>query len=148
MRIALPIPFADAPRLAANQTEALLGGLLHKVYRAFDYRDEQAVYDTLAHSVSDNLLTDIYLETRRGLEIENQGGARARVLDVEVVAVESGEFRKDGFDARCTWIVSGSVGHWGHIHQRRNRYDASFTLSANGGTWKISALELLHEDSL
>lgn len=148
VRIVLPVPFAGAPTLAADQTEELLGSLLHNLYRAFDYRDEQTIYDMLARTVSGELLTDVYLETRRALEIENQGGARARVLEVELVAVTSGEFREDGFDARCTWIVSGSVGHWGHIHQRRNRYEASFTLSAADGSWKISGLRLLSEDRL
>jgi hypothetical protein len=31
----------------------------------------------------------------------------------------SGSFR-----SRATWNVHGSVGDWGHVHQRVNRYDA------------------------
>ena len=152
LRVAVPIPFAAAPALASDQSKELLGGLLHNIYRAFDHRREEVIYDTLAHSVAGELLADIYLETRRGLEVENQGGARARVEDVELVSVESTGFRdaEPGtmFDARCTWIVAGSVGHWGHIHQRRNQYEARFTVSSASGAWRLTGLELLSEERL
>ena len=37
------------------------------------------------------------------------------------------------------------MGHWGHIHQRRNQYDAELTIEPLDGTWKITGLELLDE---
>ena len=49
------------------------------------------------------------------------------------------------FEARCTWTVSGSVGHWGHLHTRQNQYDALLTITAMDGAWKITSLELLEE---
>ena len=137
------------PAIAAAETEVVLGGLLHNVYRAFDLREEGRIYDALERSVSGELLADVYLETRRGLELENQGGARARVKDVEILATATRGFRNSGveleLDLRGSWIVSGDVGHWGHLHQRRNRYDARFTLRFADGSWKIIALELLEE---
>ena len=33
----------------------LAGGLLHNIYRAFDYRGEEQIYDVLAKSVTGNL---------------------------------------------------------------------------------------------
>ena len=45
-------------------------------------------------------------------------------------------------------MVVGSVGHWGHIHQRRNRYTAEFTVRPVDGAWKIMGLELLDEERL
>ena len=53
-----------------------------------------------------------------------------------------------GFAALGTWNVAGSVGHWGHIHQRRNQYEARFTVEAIDGVWKITGLELLQEERL
>ena len=91
----------------------------------------------------------MYLETRRALEIENQGGARARVQAVEVVAADATPIGDGpGFKGLCTWNVAGSVGHWGHIHQRRNRYEAELTVEPVDGQWKITGLELLSEERL
>jgi hypothetical protein len=39
----------------------------------------------------------------------------------------------------------GSVGHWGHVHIRKNQYDANITVEPVGGTWKITDLELVEE---
>jgi hypothetical protein len=127
----------------------ILHGLLLNTYRAFDYREEDRIYDTLDQSVSGELLTDVYLETRRSLELENQGGARAKVKEVEVLSSESDPLPgATGFAALGTWNVAGSVGHWGHIHQRRNQYEARFTVEAIDGVWKITGLELLQEERL
>ncbi len=42
----------------------------------------------------------------------------------------------------------GSVGHWGHLHQRRNQYEAILTVKPVDGVWKITDLELLGEERL
>ncbi len=119
------------------------------MYHAFDFRDEELIYDTLAHSVHGDLLTQIYLETRRGLELASQGGARAKVKQVEMYEVEAKKGRTGrGFSARCTWNVSGSVGHWGHIHQRTNRYVADLRIEPVDGVWKVTDLEVLEEERL
>ena len=34
----------------------------------------------------------------------------------------------NGFTCRTVWTVAGSVGHWGHLHTRRNRYEAVLTV--------------------
>ena len=52
-----------------------------------DFREEEDVYDKLAISVSGDLLTDIYLQSRKSLQIEQAGGAATtgtqRVMDIE-----------------------------------------------------------------
>jgi hypothetical protein len=53
-----------------------------------------------------------------------------------------------GFVARSKWNVAGSVGHWGHIHQRTNQYVAEFVVQAIDGVWKITKLDLIHEERL
>ena len=94
------------------------------------------------------LLTDIYLEMRRGLELEKQGGARARVQQVDVTDLVV-QTRADGaLEAVATWVVTASVGHWGHVHQRKNQYHANLELLPIAGAWKLVALEVLTQERL
>ena len=134
-------------RVDDRRAEEIVTSLLHNVYRAFDFRDEETIYDTLAHSVSGDLLTQTYLETRRGLELASQGGARAKVQEIEMLGVDA-ESQGPGFRATSTWNVAASVGHWGHIHQRRNQYVAELTVEPVDGVWKITSLELIEEKRL
>jgi hypothetical protein len=50
-----------------ERAHEIVSALLYNVYRAFDFRDEEIIYDTLERSVTGDLLTQTYLETRRGL---------------------------------------------------------------------------------
>jgi hypothetical protein len=71
------------------------------------------------------------------------------VKEIELVRVESeGLDGGTGFLASCTWNVKGAVGHWGHIHQRTNQYQAEFRIQPVEGSWKITELELLQEERL
>ena len=135
-------------RLSDARARDLVSGLLHNVYLAFDYRDEERIYDVLARSVDGDLLTDIYLETRRGLEIQNQGGARAKVKELELIELETQAGPGGGIVAQVVWDVSGSVGHWGHIHGRSNRYRAGLGIRPVDGVWKLTSLDLLEEERL
>jgi len=131
-----------------EQAAELVGGLLHNIYRAFDFRQEEQIYDVLDQSVDGDLLVDIYLETRRGLELANQGGARAKVKNIEIIDLATRSGGDGGLLANVTWKVSGSVGHWGHIHQRQNQYEAELRIDPVEGTWKLTALELISEQRL
>ena len=126
----------------------ILGALLHNVYRAFDFRDEGTIYDVLERSVTGDLLAQIYLETRRGLELASQGGARAKVKEVALDALETAPAEDGAFTARATWQVSGSVGHWGHLHQRRNHYRADLTVAPVDGSWRLTRVEILEDELL
>jgi hypothetical protein len=148
-RVDVPVPFAGAPRVTDADASVIVSGLLRNVYHAFDRRDESVIYDTLERSASGDLLGRIYLETRQALEIRNQGGARAKVDTVEMLSAEARPLGGDrGFEARCTWDVAGSVGHWGHIHRRRNRYEADLRVEPVDGAWKITDLALTSEQRL
>lgn len=127
----------------------ILGTLLTNMYRAFDYREEERIYDTLARSAEGDLLTDVFLEMRRSLELANQGGARAKVTDVEILEADLTPLPDGpGFASRATWNVSGSVGHWGHTHIRTNQYEARFTVRSVDGAWKITGMDVLQEERL
>jgi len=126
----------------------LVGDLLHNVYRAFDYRGEDVIYDVLEKSVSGELLTDIYLETQKGLELANQGGARVKVKSTDVGSTELIERDGNRLTIASDWTVSGSVGHWGHVHQRSNAYRANLEISVIDGAWKLTGMEILEEQRL
>jgi hypothetical protein len=135
-------------RLSDEIAGEVVGGLLHNVYRAFDYREETQIYDVLEKSVAGELLTEIYLETRRGLELVNQGGARAKVKQIELMEIDARPVDRGGFLATAKWLVTGSVGHWGHVHQRRNQYRAELDVHPVDGAWKLTAIEILEEERL
>ncbi len=145
--IALPASVGSVP--SANSARRILASVLPNVYRAFEFRDEGMAYDRLAVAVTGATLTDIYLEHRRSLEMEERGGARARVDAVEVVDVREVEPREDGgFDAEATWTVGGTVTHFGHRHFRQNRYDTRVAVVAVDGVWKIRSIEVLEQERI
>jgi len=134
--------------LDAERLQQLVGNLLHNVYRAFDYRGEEVIYDVLARSVSGDLLADIYLETRNSLELASQGGARVKVKTVEMTGTELKDRSANRLIISSEWVVSGSVGHWGHVHQRTNGYQAELEISEIDKVWKLTGLEILQEERL
>jgi hypothetical protein len=134
--------------LSDARASEVVSGLLHNVYRAFDFREEEQIYDVLEQSVAGDLLAQIYLETRRALELANQGGARAKVKEIALLALNAERVAGGGFLATTSWDVAGSVGHWGHVHQRRNRYRAELAVAPADGVWKLVGLEILEEERL
>ena len=129
--------------LNRQQAASTLDRLLTRLYRSFDEGDEKAIYRRLAESVTGEQINEIYLEHRRALDSEERGGARARVNNVEVLRVRSLKKGASGsllIDA--TWTVSGDVDHFGHTHQRRNRYDAIVKIVPVDDGWKIGAIEV------
>lgn len=138
---------AQARLISKDDGKTIVQNLLKNVYRSFDFREEEDVYDKLAISVSGALLNDVYLQSRKSMIIEQAGGAQAKVKQTEVLDVDVKESRKQkgALDVRTNWTAIGSVGHWGHIHTRQNVYDAILTLIVEDGSWKISDIELLEE---
>ena len=145
--LALPSFVRSVPTEA--QARRILAGVLPNVYRAFELRDEAAAYDRLAVSVTGPTLTEVYLEHRRALEMEERGGARARVEAVEVREARDAEPAADGgFTTEASWKVGGTVTHFGHRHFRQNRYDARVELVPEEGVWKVRSIDILEEERL
>ena len=143
-------PLKAPYRLPEVEALTTLQGLLQNTYRAFDFRAEEDIYDKLAVSAAGDLITDIYLQNRQRLVMEEQGGARAKVQDVQLLdAVQVGPpAKRQRFTFQCTWRITGTVNHWGHTHQRRNQYDAMITIQPIGQSWKIVALDVIEERRL
>ena len=125
-----------------------MAGLLPNISRALEFREEGLIYDRLAVSVTGETLTETYLEQRRGLRIDERGGAQARVETVEVLGAAEIEAREPGFEARVTWTVGGMVTHFGHRHFRQNRYDARIAVVPVAGSGKIRSIEVLDQERL
>jgi hypothetical protein len=147
LKVGVAKPAALAPKLITDQAVTVLDSLLKNIYRSFDFREEEDVYDRLATSVSGDLLSEIYLQNRKSMVVTQAGGARARVKKVEILDVDVGDLDDNpiGLLFRAKWTAMGSVGHWGHIHIRKNQYDANVTVEPVEGAWKITGLELLEE---
>ncbi len=149
-RLSIARPAAIAGVLDDRQATALLETLLKNVYRAFDFREEEDVYDKLAISVTGDLLAEVYLENRRSFAVQAAGGAQAKVKEVKIQNASAE--RLDGspleYALRGQWTAMGTVGHWGHVHTRQNLYDAIVTIEAVDGIWKITDLEVIEENRI
>jgi len=149
-RVTMARPTVIASELQPEQAQELLQVLLKNVYRAFDFRAEEDVYDKLAISVSGDLLAELYLQNRRSFSIQQAGGAQAKIQSVEIqnAIAKRLDDRPLAYAIQGNWTAQGTVGHWGHVHARRNRYDAIVTVEASDGAWKITDLELLAEQRI
>ena len=149
-RVTVHNPFEPAYQLPEAEAIQILQGLLKNTYRAFDFRAEEDIYDKLAVSNSGDLITEIYLQNRRRLVMEEQGGAHAKVQDVQLLdAVQVGPpARGQEFTFQCLWRITGTVNHWGHSHQRRNQYEALIAIQPVEESWKITALDVTEERRL
>ncbi len=145
-------PFTELKPPDESEREAIFSALHGNIYRAFDYKNEGDVYDTLERSIGGPLLTDIYLQIQKGLKMQEQGGAIAKVREVKLASVGTAEdaevAQKGGFVVPCHWTVRGTVEHWGHIHTRENEYEAVFQVEPVAGRWKITGMELRNEKRL
>jgi hypothetical protein len=112
-------------------------------------RDENEVYDTLAESVTGDLVDDLYLDNRRRLIAGMREGTEVTVRGVNVLEIGEpieGLTKENGFSYDCRWTVVARVQHLQHVHHRQNTYSGVLTLRAEDDRWKIAGVELLSED--
>lgn len=141
--VALPGLAADIPAATPAEQQAVTRTLLDNLYRAFNERGEDEVYDRLALSLVGDDLEAAYVETQRLLAERRFGGARTHVDVVELHTLDNVVARDGGgFEADATWTVAGTVTHFGHRHLRRNRYEARIAVAPQGEAWKIHALDV------
>lgn len=147
LTIEIDHPWKSPEELSADQAKDVFTKLHSGLYRSLDFGTEDRIYDALAKTVDGDLLEDLYLQLRQSLELRDQGGAIARIRSVEYDA-GSAVARKDsfvpwpGFQYKSTWTVSGTVEHWGHVHERQNQFDAVFTIEPREGHWKITRMDV------
>ncbi|TRX70245.1 HupE/UreJ family protein [Carboxylicivirga sp. M1479] len=143
-RPALGFSIVSHAKPSLEKGEILLSDLLTNVYRAFDKKQEDEVYDRLALSVSNEQLAEIYLQNRESMALENRGGARATVDELSISKLHKiDKIETNNYLADVEWAVRGSVNHYGHTHYRQNKYRALVTFIIDEEVWKISDIEIL-----
>jgi hypothetical protein len=121
----------------------LVEGLLARIYLAFEETSEEGVFDALAAVTDGDALIELYLQRRQALELEAAGGGSAELTAIRLDALtEEGPPGGPEHRVHGRWEVVGSFGHWGHVHERANRYEADLVLTPVDGTWRITAFEL------
>ncbi len=146
-------PFAERKKFDLPETEAeQIFAQLHKnMFRAFDYHQESDIYDALANSVDGDLLRRLYLDINTSLKVKEQGGAVSRIDEVNVIEGQKSDVELDDpdqgptFGYRAKWDLTGTIEHWGHIHQRINQYDAEFAIELRDDAWKITSFKVVDE---
>lgn len=144
-RVTWDNPLEKPAQISDQQADQIIDSLLHNLYHAFDRREEELVYDQLAISLSGDLLTDIYLQTQSQIQLAAQGGAQVKVDQVEIQNNEIEATDDQSFSCLCSWKVSGTVGHWGHLHRRLMGYEAKFKIEPVDRVWKITSMQITEE---
>ncbi|GIW78332.1 MAG: hypothetical protein KatS3mg105_0139 [Gemmatales bacterium] len=141
---------ADRAEPDLDNADSIFAALHQNLFQAFALRDENDIYDALAKCVDGDLRRKIYLSIRQRLQMEDQGGAVSRVEQVEIVDGKLTKTFTDpqglGFNYECTWTVTGTVEHWGHVHSRTNQYQAIFSIAPRDDAWKITDMKLVKEE--
>jgi len=149
IRFSIYIPVVRNWEPNLQEAVPLTNALLTNVYRSLDLRNEEAVYDRLALTVYGDKLAEIYLQSRKSMELENRGGARGRVDDVEILEIKSiKDLDENRIAIELLWKVSGSVTHFGHTHYRQNKNYAVMTIIPIGEIWKVENIDIIDETRL
>ncbi|MEM9410373.1 MAG: hypothetical protein AAGA30_04625, partial [Planctomycetota bacterium] len=138
----------EAQQIETAEAEGVFRQLHQNMFRAFDYHSESDIYDALARSVDGPLLRDLYLQINESLRVSEQGGAIAKIervnyLNGDFLPLENEDNQIPKFRFRSQWELMGTVEHWGHIHERKNDYDAEFTIELVGNDWKIVEMDVV-----
>lgn len=151
--VSVPHPWKAIPEVTPHEAGRIVERLQENNYRALDFGSDRRIYEALAISVDGSLLEELFLQLRQSLEMREQGGAVARVRSVEFSGFDSLPRSNDlpawpGFACRSQWTVSGTVEHWGHVHERRNQFDALFHVEPRDGHWKMTRMDIEEQKQL
>jgi len=147
--LAVPNPFFAAYAPRGDGARLIMSKVLSDTYQAFNLEDEDELYDTLAESVTGNLVDDLYLDNRRRLTAGTRQGTKVTIRSVSVLKIGEpveGVTEGEGYSYDCRWAVVARVQHLQHVHHRQQIYSGVLTLRAEDGRWKIAGVELHSED--
>ena len=145
LRVDIPFHAPGAP--SATEASRVVNSLLTDTYLAFNLTDEDAAFDRLAENISQELVANVYLDSRRRLTAGTREGAEVTVQDVSVLEVDDATATADNsFTYPCRWVVIARVKHLQHVHNRRNVYVGELTIKVEDDRWKIAGLDLLSEE--
>ncbi|MDP6634770.1 MAG: hypothetical protein QGG42_07725 [Phycisphaerae bacterium] len=112
---------------------------LHQgIYRAFNERTEDEIYDALAKSLEGDLLDKVYNEVHQTIAKRKNKRMTFRIRRVKAISTEITPAAGAAFKVRHHWRVYGTVTHMAHSHPRFNEYRAVYTVRHNGKAWRIA----------
>ena len=79
------------------------------------------------------------------MSIQQAGGAQASIQAVMVDSVNVGASEQNRIPIHTVWDATGTVGHWGHQHIRKNRYEAIISVAPVNNSWKIVGMDVIEE---
>ena len=139
------VRYVGPPDVPEDQAVRLFAILHSNIYRAFDFTAENDIYDTLAISVTGDLLDSLYRQIRLGLvQAENGGGVgRVTSLDLRSAELLSVSRTNSGvaFEVLAEWDVEGTVYHFGHSHAKQTPYAGVFRVAQTEDGWRIDQAE-------
>ena len=129
-------------RVDNNRAGHLAERLLSDVYRALSGGGSDALAQNLSATVGDDLTEQIYLNTVQCLHNDKSDGVLIKFSKASVLNIDSDARLSTPSEvyANCTWLVRGSVYHWGHIHERQMKFSGEIVLARDDNTWKITSL--------
>jgi hypothetical protein len=147
--LSCPRPFYTPHAPSPMEARHIMGRLLTDTYLAFNVTDENLAFDTLEANLSDDLIADVYLDSRRRLSAGTRQGAKVTVRQVQVKSVHevlSKSRSNTSFTYPCQWVVTARVKHLKHVHDRQNIYLGELTIGIQDDQWKITKLVLKNEE--
>jgi hypothetical protein len=124
----------------------ILQGLMLNTYRAFMLQDDEDIYDVLSRSVSGDFLSEVFLQNRENMRMDNFEDAMVIIQQLDIKSIESMKRTRDGrINMVANWDVYGSVHHQKHVHYRCNTYKAEVVIEPIDNYWKLVKIQLLDE---
>jgi hypothetical protein len=142
--VRMPQPFASRPHVTASEADSIVRTLHANLYRAADAATDEEAVAALTASADTSLARSLLMQL---LEYMRFGEDEEAMLAIHDAKIETGEKIADrgesgGFDYRTTWDVTARLEHWGHVHDRRYRYDAVLTIEPRQDRWAITDIDL------
>ncbi|GAA4311463.1 hypothetical protein GCM10023164_05580 [Christiangramia aestuarii] len=141
-------PWFEAKDLDQQGMKLIMENVLSNTYSAFNEENEEKLFEELSRNVDADLLDNIYLDSRRRLNMGLREGAEVSVQEVELNSLGDPEIQtgSDVLEYPAQWTVTARVRHLKHIHYRRNSYSGMVALKSIDNKWKISKISLTSED--
>ena len=142
-------PWYSLDEMDQGAMQDLMERRLWNTYTAFNIADEEELFNQLAENLDEDLLDNIYLDSRRRLTMGLREGSQVTVKEVSLGtlgAPESGEMNMGTWKFPASWTVTAQVKHLKHIHYRKNQYTGTIALKPMDEGWKISEINLTSEE--
>ena len=141
-RVTVTSPLAGRPAVTDEEAAAIARTLHANLYRAADAATDEEAVDALTAAAHGKALESLAVRLLSNLRADDEAAVPA-VTDVRVLSTGRGPDQPEtGFDEDVTWEVTARVEHWGHVHDRRYRYDARLGIRPHDGRWLIARLDL------